>query len=246
MYVLDWGGGYGRDNPTSGLYRIDYISGSRSPVARIDAEPDSGQAPLEVTFDASASTDPEDEDLTYAWDFDGDGTTDATGVTATHTYTENGVFNARLTVTDPADKSGTTTVPITVGNTRPVVELETPPNGAFFDFGDEISWDVKVTDPEEETVDPQAVEVQPALGHDDHAHPLVASRGFTGSTVTSDRRPRGGREHLLRHRRPLQRHRWRRRREPAPGLRHRGDLPEAAPGRVVRRQVGHRDPGTGP
>ena len=185
MYVLDWGGGYGRDNPTSGLYRIDYISGSRSPVARISAEPDSGQAPLEVTFDASASTDPEDEALTYAWDFDGDGTTDATGVTATHTYTENGVFNARLTVTDPADKSGTTTVPITVGNTRPVVDLETPPNGAFFDFGDEVSWDVKVTDPEEETVDPQAVEVQPALGHDDHAHPLVASRGFTGSTVTS-------------------------------------------------------------
>ena len=66
-----------------------------------------------------------------------------------------------------------------------MVELETPPNGAFFDFGDEVSWDVEVTDPEEETVDPQAVEVQPALGHDDHAHPLVASRGFTGSTVTS-------------------------------------------------------------
>ncbi|HSF37478.1 MAG TPA: DUF1349 domain-containing protein, partial [Nocardioides sp.] len=186
MYVLDWGGGYGRDNPTSGLYRIDYISGSRSPVARIDATPDSGQAPLEVTFDGSRSSDPEDEELSYAWDFDADGTTDATGVTATHTYTEEGVFDARLTVTDPADKAGTTTVPITVGNTRPVVELETPPDGAFFDFGDEISWNVQVTDPEEgDDVDPQAVEVQPALGHDDHAHPLTATRGLTGSTVTT-------------------------------------------------------------
>ncbi|HYH71960.1 MAG TPA: ThuA domain-containing protein [Nocardioides sp.] len=186
MYVLDWGGGYGRDNPTSGLYRIDYISGSRSPVARIDATPDSGQAPLTVTFDGSRSSDPEEEEISYAWDFDGDGETDATGVTATHTYTENGVYNARLTVTDPADKSGTTTVPITVGNTRPVVDLETPPDGAFFDFGDEISWNVTVTDPEEgDGVDPQSVEVQPALGHDDHAHPLTASRGLTGSTVTS-------------------------------------------------------------
>jgi glucose/arabinose dehydrogenase/type 1 glutamine amidotransferase/regulation of enolase protein 1 (concanavalin A-like superfamily) len=185
MYVLDWGGGFGRDNPTSGLYRIDYISGSRSPVARIDAEPDSGQAPLEVTFDGSGSTDPEDEALTYEWDFDADGTTDATGVTASHVFEDEGVFDARLTVTDPAGKTGTTTVPITVGNTRPVVELETPPNGSFFDFGDEISWQVQVTDPEEETVDPQAVEVQPALGHDDHAHPLAASRGLTGSTVTS-------------------------------------------------------------
>ena len=26
MYVLDWGGGFGRDNPDSGLYRIDYVS----------------------------------------------------------------------------------------------------------------------------------------------------------------------------------------------------------------------------
>ncbi|GAA5113650.1 hypothetical protein GCM10023339_18310 [Alloalcanivorax gelatiniphagus] len=185
MYVLDWGGGYGRDNPTSGLYRIDYISGSRSPVARATAEPDSGTAPLEVAFDASGSTDPEGEALTYEWDFDGDGDTDATGVTATHTYTTEGVFNARLTVTDPAEKVGTTTVPITVGNTRPVVELETPPDGSFFDFGDEISWKVDVTDPEDETIDPQSVEVQPALGHDDHAHPLVASRGLTGSTVTT-------------------------------------------------------------
>ena len=79
MYVLDWGGGYGRDNPTSGLYRIDYISGSRSPVARISAEPDSGQAPLEVSFDASGVERPgRRRTITYAWDFDGDGTTDAT------------------------------------------------------------------------------------------------------------------------------------------------------------------------
>ncbi|NYE36076.1 glucose/arabinose dehydrogenase/PKD repeat protein/type 1 glutamine amidotransferase [Nocardioides cavernae] len=185
MYVLDWGGGYGRDNPTSGLYRIDYISGSRSPVARIDATPDSGQAPLEVSFDASRSSDPEGEDITYEWDFDGDGEVDATGVTATHTYTENGEYDARLTVTDPAGKTGTTTTPITVGNTRPIVEIETPPDGAFFDFGDEISWQVKVTDPEDTTIDPQGVEVQPALGHDDHAHPLVAQKGLTGSEVTS-------------------------------------------------------------
>ena len=185
MYVLDWGGGYGRDNPSSGLYRIDYISGSRSPVARVTAEPDSGPAPLEVSFDGSGSSDPEEEAITYAWDFDADGTTDATGETASHTFTEEGVVDVRLTVTDPAGKAGTTTVPITVGNTRPVVELDAPPNGSFFEFGDEVSWQVQVTDPEDGTIDPQGVEVQPALGHDDHAHPLTASRGLTGSTVTT-------------------------------------------------------------
>ena len=59
LYVLDWGGGFGRDNPTSGLYRVDYISGSRSPVARVTTDVDSGQAPLTVAFDGTGSTDPE-------------------------------------------------------------------------------------------------------------------------------------------------------------------------------------------
>ncbi|MEK8228227.1 PKD domain-containing protein [Oerskovia sp. M15] len=117
--MLDWGGGFGRDNPSSGLHRIDYVSGSRSPVAKPVATPDSGTAPLVVTFDGAASSDPEDETLTFAWDFDGDGTTDSTEASPTHTYTENGVFDARLTVTDPAGKTGTATAPITVGNTRP-------------------------------------------------------------------------------------------------------------------------------
>ena len=42
MYVLDWGGGFGRHNPSSGLHRVDYVSGSRSPSAVAVATPDSG------------------------------------------------------------------------------------------------------------------------------------------------------------------------------------------------------------
>src|SRR5699024_8900444 len=132
--------------------------------------PDSGQAPLEVTFDGSASTDPEGEELSYAWDFDGDGETDSTEVSPTTTYAENGVYNARLTVTDPHEKTGTTTVPITVGNTRPEISFNLPPTGAFFDFGDTITWDIDASDAEEEIDDSELI-VQPALGHDGHAHP---------------------------------------------------------------------------
>lgn len=185
LYVLDWGGGFGRDNPTSGLYRVDYISGSRSPVARITTDKDSGQAPLTVAFDGSGSTDPEGATLTYAWDFDGDGTTDATGETATHTFTTEGVFDPRLTVTDPAGKEGTTTAPITVGNTRPEIAFNLPPDGSFFDFGDDLSWDVEVTDDEDGTVSGDDVIIQPALGHDEHAHPLTPTSGLTGTTPTS-------------------------------------------------------------
>ncbi|WP_291415636.1 ThuA domain-containing protein [Actinophytocola sp.] len=185
MYVLDWGGGFGRDNPDSGLYRIDYISGSRSPEAKATATPDSGHAPLEVGFDGAASTDPEGEDLQYAWDFTGDGATDSTEVAPSHTYTENGVYDARLTVTDPHGKTGTTTVPITVGNTRPEVAFGLPPNGAFFDFGDEVSWDLSVSDAEDAQIDDADVVIQPALGHDEHAHPADPLHGRTGSVTTS-------------------------------------------------------------
>ncbi|WP_299275596.1 ThuA domain-containing protein, partial [uncultured Georgenia sp.] len=184
MYVLDWGGGFGRHNPNSGLYRIDYVSGSRSPSAVGTATPDSGQAPLEVAFDATASRDPENEQLTYAWDFDGDGEVDSTEPVATTTYTENGVYNARLTVTDPHGKTGTTVVPVTVGNTRPEIRFNLPPTGAFFDFGDEISWQIEAHDAEEEIADEDII-VQPALGHDEHAHPAEPLSGRTGSVTTS-------------------------------------------------------------
>lgn len=185
MYVLDWGGGFGRDNPSSGLYRIDYISGSRSPIAEIAVDGDTGAAPLTVAFDGSGSHDPEEAQLTYEWDFDGDGTVDSTDATAEHTYTEAGVYTARLTVTDPLGKTGTTTVPITVGNTRPTVSFDAPPNGSFFDFGDEISYSVTVTDPEDASIDPADVIVTPALGHDEHAHPLVGAPGLEGTHTTS-------------------------------------------------------------
>ncbi|GLZ60849.1 ThuA domain-containing protein [Micromonospora sp. NBRC 107095] len=185
LYVLDWGGGFGRDNPNSGLYRIDYISGSRSPEAKATATPDSGPAPLEVRFDGGPSSDPEGEALTYAWDFDGNGTVDSTDRAPTHTYTGNGVFDPRLTVTDPHGRTGTTTVPITVGNKRPEVRFELPPTGAFFDFGDEISWNLKVTDAEDTQINDADVVIQPALGHDEHAHPAEPLHGRTGSMATS-------------------------------------------------------------
>ncbi|MBB5791907.1 ThuA domain-containing protein [Jiangella mangrovi] len=185
MYVLDWGGGFGRDNPNSGLYRVDYVSGSRSPVAHATATPDSGTAPLTVQFDGSGSTDPENETLTYAWDFTNDGTVDATSATAEFTYTEDGVYDARLTVTDPAGKTGTTTVPITVGNTRPEVEFDLPPDGAFFDFGDTVAWDVSVTDAEDAEIADEDVIIQPALGHDEHPHPADPLSGRTGQVQTA-------------------------------------------------------------
>ncbi len=50
LYTLEWGGGFGRDNPNSSIYRIDYIYGSRSPIAQATVTPDNGQEPLTVAL----------------------------------------------------------------------------------------------------------------------------------------------------------------------------------------------------
>lgn len=61
-----------------------------------------GEAPLTVSFDASASNDPEGQSLTYLWNF-GDGTPAALGgATISHTFSGGltGVLPVTLTVTD--------------------------------------------------------------------------------------------------------------------------------------------------
>jgi cytochrome c len=182
LYLLEWGSGFGRDNPDSALSRIDYVSGDRAPVARATGTPTSGGAPLTVSFSSAGSTDPEGGALTYRWTF-GDGAT-ATTANPSHTYTARGQFNAQLTVTDPNGRTGVANVPVTVGNTAPTVRITTPPHGGMFAFGDGIPYTVTVTDPEDGTIDCARVVTTPALGHDEHAHPLDPITGCSGVIPT--------------------------------------------------------------
>jgi len=64
-------------------------------------------------------------------------------------------------------------VQIIVGNTAPVVELTTSPApGEPFAFGDTVTYQVTVTDPEDGQIDCAGVSVTYILGHDQHGHPL--------------------------------------------------------------------------
>ena len=69
-----------------------------SPVASFSVFPNSGSAPLVVSFDASSSSDTTGIIVAYQWEF-GDETTGA-GKVKTHTYKLPGQYTARLTVTD--------------------------------------------------------------------------------------------------------------------------------------------------
>jgi len=96
------GGGGGSKPPPSQANQV--------PVASFTAVPSSGTAPLVVAFDATPSTDPDGSIATYAWDF-GDSTA-GTGRTTAHTYSAVGTYTARLTVTDNAGATASSTTEI--------------------------------------------------------------------------------------------------------------------------------------
>ena len=181
LYVIEWGSGFGGDNADSGVYRIDYVRGSRAPIAHATADRTSGPAPLTVAFDGSSSRHPDGTPITFAWDFDGDGTVDSTEAKVSHTYTEVGDYTARLTITDVDGRTAVSNIDIVVGNTVPTVKLDLPLNGGFFEFGDTVRYKVTVTDAEDGQIDCNDVVVQPALGHDEHAHGYEQYRGCEGA-----------------------------------------------------------------
>jgi cytochrome c len=186
LYVIEWGldfnfAGQGI-NPDSGLYRIDFVKGVRSPVARASANRDNGPAPLEVQFSSEGTEDPDGDELTYSWNF-GDGST-SSEPNPTHVFNEPGQYNVRLTVTDATQRTGTSTLVITAGNTRPTVELEIPEQGGVYGWGDAIGYRVRVTDPEDGAIDCDEVELVPGIFHDEggtgHVHEGVRQTGCEG------------------------------------------------------------------
>ena len=102
------------------VHRITYTAANQPPTAVINASPTNGPVPLTVSFDGTGSSDPEGRPLSYSWDLNGDGTFgDATGSTASYTYTSAGAYHPGLRVTDDQGANDTTSVTVTAGNTAP-------------------------------------------------------------------------------------------------------------------------------
>ena len=110
------------------------ITGNSRPLASATASPQSGQAPLDVTFTGIAEDAEDDASaLTYAWDFDGDGIYETGTDTLTppvQNYASAGLFNAKFRVTDSEGSSDVDTVPVLVtdpdapANQQPTAALQ--------------------------------------------------------------------------------------------------------------------------
>jgi PKD repeat protein/photosystem II stability/assembly factor-like uncharacterized protein len=95
--------------PLSGWYIDNVVAHdladcpNRPPVAALTASPTVGVAPLNVSFSASGSSDPDQGDsvVSYTFDFgDGSPTITQAGPAVAHTYTAPGKYTASLIITD--------------------------------------------------------------------------------------------------------------------------------------------------
>ena len=106
---------------------VIHANTNQPPVAILNATPTSGTVPLAVSFDGSASNDPDNIPL-KSWSLDfGDGSsTSGTGAVPNaipHTYSAAGTYQATLTVTDSSNAS-TSSTPVTINvNPQPSISV---------------------------------------------------------------------------------------------------------------------------
>jgi parallel beta-helix repeat protein len=101
------------------------------PTAALTVTPASGPSLLNVTADASGSTDPDTTPVaTYSFDF-GDGTVTGpqASATAAHIYPNDGLYTVTVTVSDTAGQTPTATRQVTVG--APTAALSVSPTGGI-------------------------------------------------------------------------------------------------------------------
>ncbi len=89
----------GKSTPVSRGFRITVLANT-PPILALSVAPTEGDAPLDVTLDASGSSDPDGDSFTVEWVL-GDGAT-ASGPVVSHRYLAPGVYTGSVTLDDGA------------------------------------------------------------------------------------------------------------------------------------------------
>lgn len=120
------------DNGATGAasFSVAVSPPNEPPSAALAADPANGEAPLDVGFDASGSTDTDGTIVKYEWDWDGTGAgpwdfDSSASATLVHRYAAPGNYQAWVRVTDDNGATDTASIDITV------VPPNLPPSAAL-------------------------------------------------------------------------------------------------------------------
>jgi len=185
---------------TGGVHRITYAPGA--PQARLSADQRWGPIPLEVRFDASASTDPDRDTLQYEWDLDGDGAFETSGgATQSRMFTqaeldraiadgENGNVVVSVRVGD-GRYSSVAKLTIYPGDTPPVPTIREPLESYLWRVGDTIHLSGSAKNQEGRSLEPLFMYWSTSILHcptgplDCHAHPLQVFPGVLSADLVA-------------------------------------------------------------
>lgn len=110
--------------------------------AEFTMSPESGPAPLTVSFDASDSSSPAGNITDYEWDFTGKKNyRDASGETAEYTFEREGDYEVKLRITDDTGKTAITTREITIGGPDiPQAVIDIPSESGKYFVGKQLTF----------------------------------------------------------------------------------------------------------
>jgi len=181
-----------RFNPHDGCYYMTSLfpseirkicfAGNLRPLIDLDVSPRYGPGPLEVTFDASQTFDPEGDPIQFHWDF-GSGASDTAAIVS-HIFTpdsdEPQNFWPELTASDTAGNEASRRIRISVNNSPPQVDIQsiTPDQLYAMDRITRLPMEATVHDPEHPD-DDLTYEWVTYLHHNTHFHPLSESSAKT-------------------------------------------------------------------
>ena len=151
LYMLEYGTAWFKQNKDARLIRIDYTSGNRPPIAKLETDKTAGGVPLTVQFTGDGSEDLDKDDISFAWSFT-NGKTQSTEANPSFTFKEAGKYEVKLTVTDATGAATTSKQTIVVGNTPPAIAWEIEGNSTFYFDDVPIDYNVAVTDAEDGTI----------------------------------------------------------------------------------------------
>jgi cytochrome c len=166
LYVLEYGSAWFRGNANSRLVKIEYNAGNRKPNVAATADKTSGSVPFTAAFSSEGTNDYDTYDagkLQYEWKLTtGEGFNHVMKeANPTFTFTEAGIYQVMLTVTDTKGEQNSKSFEVVAGNEPPQVSIDFGGKNRTFYFGEkELPYQVLVMDKEDGSTQSGSIAVE--------------------------------------------------------------------------------------